>query len=638
MHGARERLSAMTMIRASLRAAAWSLLAGMAVLSGCQTQGPAVPVPIYTAGSENLTGVKKLAVAPFKNDANDEFARIVETNLTNSKIRDRGGIESQAVELVGTTTTKTVAKPGLSDAEAAALAKRLNVDAVLLGEVVERRQESQRYERSKQVCTREETVDQKKKRTKCVQWREVAVPCVKNTTALRVSYRVVSKAGEVLALDRVDGDASENVCEGRKVEEGLVFFGSGDATPTTQRQMLENVMLAVAQKVQRDVVPSSVSTSVNLMASSAGIANDKMKEQFDSAMKFAKANRFDRACEIFREVYAQEKQSPGLTYNVGVCDEVDGQIEAARLKYVQADKLTTEPDPVIGASLKRLEKQYEVRTRIAAKRGMDIAPDVRRTGSGAPKNPINVAATSGPPEKLKELMKKESRVALVIGNASYRQIDSLKNSINDAAAVETQLKQLGFNVVSGRDLTYQQMTQTLNAFKQRLKAGDVGLVFYAGHGLSSKSGENFWLPVDFELKYAQKEDLLKSRAFSIEQQVLKGMKDANTRVQIVVADACRSIPKLQASTRGLSAGMAPPKRLAKGSLVSYSAGIGQEAEDGVGENGTYTTKLLEALRIPNLSAGEMFKLVQRSVATETNEAQVPAVYDELLGEFYFRVE
>jgi len=638
MEKVRGRDSASTRSRAALRVAAWGLLSGMTLLSGCQTQGPAVSVPIYTAGSERLTGVKKLAVAPFKNDVNDEFARIVETNLTNAKIRDRGGIESQAVELVGTATTKTVVKPGLSDAEAASAAKRLNVDALLLGEVVERRQESQRYQSSKQVCSREEIVDQRKKTTRCVQWREVNIPCEKNTTTLRVSYRVVSNTGEVLARNMADGDASENVCEGKKVQEGLVFFGSGDAAPTAQRQMLERVMLSVAQKVQRDVVPSSVSINVNLAASPAGIANDKMKERFDSAMKFAKANRLDRACEIFREVYAQEKQSPGLTHNVGVCDEVDGQVEAARLKYVQADKLTTEPDPVISASLKRIEKQYEVRTRIATTRGTDIAPDVRRTGAGAPQNPINLAATSGPPAKLKELMKKESRVALVIGNASYRQIDSLKNSINDARAIEAELKQLGFNVVFGQDLTYQQMSQTVTTFKQRLKPGDVGLVFYAGHGLSSKSGENFWLPVDFELKYAQKEELLKSRSFSIEQQILKGMRDVKTRVQIVVADACRSIPKLQASSRGVNTGMAPPKRLAKGSLVSYSAGIGQEAEDGTGENGTYTTKLLEALRIPNLPAGEMFKIVQRGVAAETNEAQVPAVYDELLGEFYFRVE
>ena len=59
------------------------------------------------------------------------------------------------------------------------------------------------------------------------------------------------------------------------------------------------------------------------------------------------------------------------------------------------------------------------------------------------------------------------------------------------------------------------------------------------------------------------------------------------------------------------------------------------AEGGPGRNGTYTKHLLSFIRVPRLSAEEMFKEVRVAVAREAGKQQIPWVSTSLLGDFYF---
>jgi hypothetical protein len=75
------------------------------------------------------------------------------------------------------------------------------------------------------------------------------------------------------------------------------------------------------------------------------------------------------------------------------------------------------------------------------------------------------------------------RVALVIGNGAYQHTSPLANPTNDAADVASALKKLGFDVVEGRDLDESGMRRTIKRFADALTKAEVGLFFYAGHGL-----------------------------------------------------------------------------------------------------------------------------------------------------------
>jgi uncharacterized caspase-like protein len=77
----------------------------------------------------------------------------------------------------------------------------------------------------------------------------------------------------------------------------------------------------------------------------------------------------------------------------------------------------------------------------------------------------------------------EKRVALVIGNAAYQHVPPLRNPSNDATDIAAKLRGLGFDVVEGIDLQKRDMEKRVRAFAEALNGADVGLFYYAGHGL-----------------------------------------------------------------------------------------------------------------------------------------------------------
>src|ERR1700721_2261192 len=85
--------------------------------------------------------------------------------------------------------------------------------------------------------------------------------------------------------------------------------------------------------------------------------------------------------------------------------------------------------------------------------------------------------------------------ALVIGNAAYQQVGSLANPPNDADDIPPNLASRGFTVIKKTDCTHKEMDQALKDFRALLKKSDVGLFFFAGHGMQI-DGENYLAPVD----------------------------------------------------------------------------------------------------------------------------------------------
>ena len=94
------------------------------------------------------------------------------------------------------------------------------------------------------------------------------------------------------------------------------------------------------------------------------------------------------------------------------------------------------------------------------------------------------------------------RIALVIGNAAYRQAPPLANPTHDAAAMGATLKTLGFDVLQVNDGSLAQMREAVEAVRGRLhsKKG-IGVLYYAGHGLQVDF-RNFMVPIDANLAKA----------------------------------------------------------------------------------------------------------------------------------------
>jgi len=92
----------------------------------------------------------------------------------------------------------------------------------------------------------------------------------------------------------------------------------------------------------------------------------------------------------------------------------------------------------------------------------------------------------------------DKRVALVVGNSGYRNVTPLDNPANDAKLLADTLGALGFTLVGGGaqlDLDKAAFDRTVQAFGAQLAGADVGLFYYAGHGVQVRD-KNYLIPID----------------------------------------------------------------------------------------------------------------------------------------------
>ena len=94
---------------------------------------------------------------------------------------------------------------------------------------------------------------------------------------------------------------------------------------------------------------------------------------------------------------------------------------------------------------------------------------------------------------------RERRVALVIGNGTYKNAPVLPNPRNDATDMAVILRKLGFDVIDGHDLDRRDMENKIREFSRKIENADLALFYYAGHGLQV-TGKNYLVPIDAKLE------------------------------------------------------------------------------------------------------------------------------------------
>lgn len=230
------------------------------------------------------------------------------------------------------------------------------------------------------------------------------------------------------------------------------------------------------------------------------------------------------------------------------------------------------------------------------------------------------------------------RKALVIGNDLYRHVTRLDNARADARAMSQSLKTLGFNVTLALDQTERGLKETLRSFKSTVEGGDEVVVFYAGHGVQIGT-TNYLLPVDIA---GQNEDQVRDEAIQM-QRILDDMQERRTGFLLMIVDACRDNPfKVAGRTLG-GRGLAPTSA-ATGQMVIFSAGTGQQALDKLGAddkepNGLFTRLFLREMEKPGVSVDRVLRTVRTEVARlarSVGHEQTPALYDQSLGDFFFK--
>lgn len=218
------------------------------------------------------------------------------------------------------------------------------------------------------------------------------------------------------------------------------------------------------------------------------------------------------------------------------------------------------------------------------------------------------------------------RVALLVGVADYA-LDSidLANPINDVDALEVQLTDLGFRTTVIRDQNYAETVATLERFEAELADAEVGLFFFAGHGLQI-NGENYLITRDiseFSVDGVNRSSITLS-------DVRNRFRRKGSGSSIIMIDACRNTPPIEESSS--APGLALTVQSYPGFLVAYATDPGNVAFDGEGSNSTFTQALLDNLSTPNLDLRLVMGRVRQDVVLETDGDQVPWVEESLLDE------
>lgn len=242
--------------------------------------------------------------------------------------------------------------------------------------------------------------------------------------------------------------------------------------------------------------------------------------------------------------------------------------------------------------------------------------------------------------KIGQVDPKEKRVALVIGNADYKQVPQLSNPVNDAKKVTEVLKKLNFKVTYIENLTRLEMQEELRKFTESIPSDAVAFFYFAGHGVQV-NGINFLIPVDARMR---RFDNLDYDVIGLNI-IVQLMENSPSRLNILVLDSCRDNPwrdMVLSSFRPLGESRSMPRTLfqrslnnSEGTIIAFATAENDVASDGDGPHSPYTEALLKWLQVPNIEIGAMFRKIREDVKIKTNSSQIPWESGSITGEFYF---
>jgi len=347
-----------------------------------------------------------------------------------------------------------------------------------------------------------------------------------------------------------------------------------------------------------------------------------------NSSKEAKAE-YDKALTLALErdpdpTSGRQAQSAARTRSVKLAE--DARLEAERRAQAEKEQAALANEKLLAAKSGQqlLVKQAEeeaIRKAAAIEQGRKAAEKLQL--ANVPPKPV---------------IDQGRRVALVIGNSAYQNVQALPNPARDADAIADSFRKVGFQSVQvEHDLTREQLTKALRKFEDVAATANWAVIYYGGQGIVI-NGENYLVPVDAKL-FSDRDVLDEAVALN---RVLVATEGAK-KLRMLLLDACRDNPfltKMRQTTasRSLTRGLAAVEP-GVGTLVAYAARDGQIAFDGNGQHSPFVIGLLNHMQTPNLEIGMFFRIVRDDVRSATRRQQEPFVYGSLPGEdFYFSVK
>ncbi len=334
---------------------------GLPVVSGCATKVRVNMLQPAQYHEASLT--KAVAVLPFAGPEGRAFAAELESVLAGIGIDDKPYftlVDRASIDKV--VSEMKFSQSGLVDEKTAVkLGKLVGAHGIYTGVVTRNTYDDSPYSERRQTCTYYEQKRDKQGnlyRGACLQWRYYQVRCVRRVANFSVTPRLVDVAtGRVLYSRNLSAMIDSAGCEDtRPVQSEMV--------------LLEQAKERVKQEFRRDIAPYYVTREIRLMDATDGIASKEAIDKLKSGLEYAGKGRMDSACELWGQASTLAANSHALTYNLGVCAESRGDLDAALGLYRQADRILGKPDDDITLALNRVSEAIKNRSKLKEQLGV----------------------------------------------------------------------------------------------------------------------------------------------------------------------------------------------------------------------------------------------------------------------------
>jgi tetratricopeptide (TPR) repeat protein len=318
-------------------------------LAGClATGGPkttvAVPIP---AGSAEAARIKNVAVLPFDGDHNRELMTDIEGLLTGVRLGDTPYFHVVDRKALDTVLKEIrLSQSGIVNKDQGLrLGKLLGIKAYYTGTVSSPAYQQNYYQESRNQCAEEDSKKGFLGIAKCKRWTENKISCSKAEALYSFTPKLIEiESGRIIYSESIKGTATATSCPDQ-------------TTPApSQAQLIRIAKENALAAFRKDVAPSFATVDIQLMDSTDAIGNEQAKRKLLQGIEFAKGNRLDRACELWKEANILWSPSISIVYNLAVCAETAGNFQAASELYRKADRLLERPDERISASLARMDR------------------------------------------------------------------------------------------------------------------------------------------------------------------------------------------------------------------------------------------------------------------------------------------
>ncbi len=190
----------------------------------------------------------------------------------------------------------------------------------------------------------------------CTAWQNYPVGCTKRVATFSFVPKLIDvETGRILYSNSISHTVSDSACT--------------DKRPVTDSlTLLNNAKAAVKNEFRSDVAPYKTDVTLELADSTDDIPTDEAKKKFKSGLSFARGNRMDRACELWKDASALSPKSFSILYNLGICAEIYGQLEQALDTFNKADRLLEKPDKRVSEAISRVSSSIEKQKRLQQQR------------------------------------------------------------------------------------------------------------------------------------------------------------------------------------------------------------------------------------------------------------------------------